>query len=194
MSIDQSAVDRMVFALRPPVIAVTTHFEGRDNGQIVLSGQAGSIIPDAMRMSVNICKPNFTHDLVMQSGVFALHLLRSDSEEALANSLGIVKALGGHSGHNGYKMGGLSIKRGVTGAPILSDTLMVVECRVAKAFDCDEMTYFLGDVVGCEKMAGGMPLDVAQLWSTLPKEWVEDYEHRHTSGLMATARKARGLA
>ena len=190
MSIDQAAVDRFVFALRPPVIAVTTHFEDRDNGQIVLSGQAGSIIPDAMRFSVNICKPNFTHDLVAQSGVFALHLLRSDSDEALANSLEIVKALGGHSGHDGDKMGGLRVKRGVTGVPILAD---VVECRVVKAFDCEEITLFLGDVVGCEKMAGGLPLDVARLWTTLPKEWVEEYEHRHTSGLMAASRKARGL-
>lgn len=193
MSIDQAAVDRFVFALRPPVIAVTTHFEGRDNGQIVLSGQAGSIVPDAMRFSVNICKPNFTHDLVAQSGIFALHLLRSDSDEALANSLEIVKALGGHSGHDGDKMGGLRVKRGVTGAPILADALSVVECRVVKAFDCEEMTLFLGDVVGCEKMAGGLPLDVARLWTTLPKEWVEEYEHRHTSGLMAASRKARGL-
>ena len=193
MSIDQAAVDRFVFALRPPVIAVTTHFEDRDNGQIVLSGQAGSIIPDEMRFSVNICKPNFTHDLVAQSGVFALHLLRRDSDEALANSLEIVKALGGHSGHDGDKMGGLRVKRGVTGVPILADALSVVECRVVKAFDCEEITLFLGDVVGCEKMAGGLPLDVTRLWTTLPKEWVKEYEHRHTSGLMAASRKARGL-
>ncbi|MEY2927583.1 MAG: hypothetical protein RL367_2060, partial [Pseudomonadota bacterium] len=32
MTIDQSALDRFVFSVRPPVFAVTTHFEGRDNG------------------------------------------------------------------------------------------------------------------------------------------------------------------
>jgi hypothetical protein len=54
MTIDQTALDRFVVGIRPPVVAVTTHFEGRDNGQIILSGGAGSVIPEAMRMSIVI--------------------------------------------------------------------------------------------------------------------------------------------
>jgi flavin reductase (DIM6/NTAB) family NADH-FMN oxidoreductase RutF len=173
---------------------VTTHCEGRDNGMIVLSGAAGSVIPDAMRMSVNICKSNFTHDLVMQSGVFAMHMLASGDEAALARSVKIVKALGGHSGRDGDKMNTLGTKRGITGAPILLDALSVVECRVVKSFDCDEMTFFLGDVVGNEKLARGLPLSAVQLWGTLEPEWIHDYERRHTDGLQAQARRDRGLS
>ncbi len=193
MTIDQSALDRFVMGIRPPVIAVTTHHEGRDNGMIVLSGAAGSVIPDAMRMSVNICKSNFTHDLVAGSGIFAMHMLASGDEEALACSAEIVRTLGGRTGHDGDKMAGLNIARGVTGAPILRDALSVVECRVIKAIDCDEMTFFLGDVVGNEKLARGLPLSAVQLWTSLPPEWIHDYERRHTEGLQAQARKARGL-
>lgn len=194
MTIDQAALDRFIVGIRPPVIAVTAHHAGRDNGMIVLSGAAGSIIPDAMRMSVNICKSNFTHDLVMDSGVFAMHMLASGDAEALARSVEVVKTLGGHSGRDGDKMGDLDIKRGVTGAPILLDALSVVECRVVKTFDCDEMTFFLGDVVANEKLARGLPLTAVQLWTALPAEWIHAYEQRHTEGLMAQARIARGLA
>jgi flavin reductase (DIM6/NTAB) family NADH-FMN oxidoreductase RutF len=193
MTIDQAALDRFIVGIRPPVIAVTTHCEGRDNGMIVLSGAAGSVIPDAMRMSVNICKSNFTHDLVATSGVFALHMLACGDAEALARSVALVKTLGGHSGRDGDKLGGLAIKRGVTGVPILLDALSVVECRVVKSFDCDEMTFFLGDVVGIEKLAKGLPLSINQLWAELPPEWTHDYERRHTDGLQAQARRDRGL-
>ncbi|MEY4501725.1 MAG: putative Flavoredoxin domain [Pseudomonadota bacterium] len=194
MTIDQSALDRFIVGIRPPVIAVTTHCDGRDNGMIILSGAAGSVIPDAMRLSINICKSNFTHDLVTQSGVFAMHMLASGDEAALARSVEIVQTLGGLTGRDGDKMAGLNIKRGITGAPILTDALSVVECRVIKAFDCDEMTFFLGDVAGNEKLAKGMPLSAVQLWGALPPEWTHDYERRHTDGLQAEARKARGLA
>jgi flavin reductase (DIM6/NTAB) family NADH-FMN oxidoreductase RutF len=193
MTIDQPALDRFITGIRPPVIAVTTHCEDRDNGMIILSGAAGSVIPDAMRLSINICKSNFTHDLVVRSGVFAMHLLASGDEDAIARSVEIVQTLGGHSGRDGDKMAGLNIKRGVTGAPILTDALSVVECRVVKSFDCDEMTFFLGDVVGNEKIAKGLPLSAVQLWGALPPDWIHDYERRHTDGLQAIARKDRGL-
>jgi flavin reductase (DIM6/NTAB) family NADH-FMN oxidoreductase RutF len=194
MTIDQGALDRFIVGIRPPVIAVTTHCDGRDNGMIVLSGAVGSVIPDAMRMSINICKSNFTHDLVLHSGVFAMHMLASDNEAALARSVEIVQTLGGKTGHDGEKMAGLATKRGVTGAPILIDALSVVECRVVRTLDCDEMTYFLGDVAGNEKLGKGMPLSAVQLWGALPPEWIHDYEQRHTDGLQAQARRDRGLS
>ena len=193
MTIDQSALDRFVFSLRSPVLAVTTHHEGRDNGLIILSGRSSSVIPDAMRMSVMISKPNLSHDLIAKSGVFAIHLLACEPADAIARSAEIIRTLGGHSGREGDKLAGLDIKRGVTGAPILRDALSVVECRVVKSLDCDETTFFLGDVVGAEKLAKGAPLDVARAWAELGEEWTSAYERRHNDGLIAKARLARGL-
>jgi flavin reductase (DIM6/NTAB) family NADH-FMN oxidoreductase RutF len=194
MTIDQTALDRFVFSIRSPVLSVTTHHEGRDNGLIILSGRASSVIPEAMRMSVMISKPNLSHDLIAKSGLFAIHLLTCDPADAVARSAEIIRTLGGHSGHHGDKMAGLAIKRGVTGVPILCDALSVVECRVVKSLDCDETTFFLGDVVSAEKLAKGMPLDVARAWAELGEEWTANYERRHNEGLIAQARLARGLA
>jgi flavin reductase (DIM6/NTAB) family NADH-FMN oxidoreductase RutF len=193
MTIDQAALDRFVTGIRPPVVAVTTQCKGRDNGMIVLSGAVASVIPDAMRMSVNICKSNFTHDLVLKSGIFAMHMLVSGDAEALARSAEIVTALGGHSGRDGDKMGCLNVKRGVSGAPVLLDALSVVECRVVQTFESEEMSIFVGDVIANEKLGKGLPLTAVQLWGALPPEWTHDYERRHTDGLQAQARIARGL-
>ncbi len=193
MSIDQSALDRFVFSIRSPVLAVTTHHEGRDNGLIILSGRASSVIPDAMRMSVMISKPNLSHDLIAKSGVFAIHLLASEPADSVAHSAEIIRTLGGHSGHEGDKMAGLATRRGLTGVPILCDALSVVECRVVKSLDCDETTFFLGDVIAAEKLAKGAPLDVAKAWAVLGEEWTASYERRHNDGLIAQARNARGL-
>lgn len=194
MTIDQSALGRFVLSIRSPVLAVTTSSGERDNGLIILSGLTGSIIPDAMRMSIMISKPNFSHDLIAASGIFAMHLLASNTAEALARSAKIVMTLGGQSGREADKMASLTTKRGVTGAPILCDALSVVECRVAKSFDCDEATIFLGDVVGAERFGKGLPLDVSRLWAELPAEWTTNYEHRHDDRLVSKALVARGLA
>jgi flavin reductase (DIM6/NTAB) family NADH-FMN oxidoreductase RutF len=81
----------------------------------------------------------------------------------------------------------------MTGAPILTDALSYVECRVARAFDCEEMTFFLGDVVAAQKLGKGLPLTAARLWTELPAEWRENYERSHDEKLVSKARKLRGL-
>jgi flavin reductase (DIM6/NTAB) family NADH-FMN oxidoreductase RutF len=199
MSIDPKAVGLMVRPVYSPVLAVTTYMDSpgearRDNGMIALGGGAGSILPEAMRITLGVEKPNFTHEMIMKSQVFVVHLLPTGPEEALAVALEIVKALGGHSGRTHDKIAPFRTKRGVTGAPILLDALLYVECRVAKAFDGDENTIFLGDVVAAERLGKGPALDVRRLWAELPAEWTTAYEHRHQDGLIAAARLARGLS
>jgi flavin reductase (DIM6/NTAB) family NADH-FMN oxidoreductase RutF len=193
MTIDPKAVGLIVQAFRSPVVAITVQADGRDNGMIALSGGPGSVIDDAMRLTVTVSKPNLTHDMMLSARAFALHLLPAEPAEALARSVQIAQDLGGHSGREGDKMAGLAIKRGVTGAPILLDALLYVECRLAKSFDCDEITLFLGDVVAAERLRKGPALDATRLWQALPEDWRQQYEQRHTDGLIAAARRARGL-
>jgi flavin reductase (DIM6/NTAB) family NADH-FMN oxidoreductase RutF len=189
----------MLRAVYSPVLAITTHVggpgeAGRDNGMIGLGGGPGSILREAMRFTIGASKPNLTHDLIMESQVFAVHILPAEPGEALTRSVEIVKELGGHSGRERDKLANFPTRRGETGAPILLDALLYVECRVAKSFDCDEMTLFLGDVVVAERLRKGPALDAAGLWAELPDDWREAYEHRHEVGLQAAARRARGLA
>jgi len=178
MSLDLKAADFFFMGLRPIPSAVTTICEGRTNGLMALSGNSVGIIPEAPRASVGITKYNFTHDLILNSGVFVLHVLGA-SEELLPTSLEILMTLGGSSGRDGDKLDTLATTTGVTGAPILTGALAYVEVEVTGSLDNDENTIFAGDVVGAGRNHPGTKLDIGTAWGNLPTEWIEDYEERH---------------
>lgn len=191
MTMDQSAALFALNGLRPYPVAVTTVTEQRSNGLIALSAGAGSVVPEAPRIVIGLTKFNLTHDMVLESGVFVMHLL-SAAPETLDASLGIIQALGGRSGRDGDKLAGLNTKAGVTGAPVLTDALVYVEARVVTSMDCQESTYFMGDVVAAERQGRGDRLDIGTAWRSLPPEWVAEYERNHEAQV-DHARRSRGL-
>ena len=192
MSLDLSAAEYTLSGLRPFPVAVTTIADGRANGLMSLSAGSGGIVPEAPHVTISLTKYNFTHDLVLESGVFAVHLLGNDPT-LIDASLAIIMGLGGSSGRDGDKMGAFATKPGETGTPILLDALTYVEARVVKAFDADENTIFLGDVVAAERLNPGGRLDIGEAWSKLPPEWIEKYELNHVPQ-MEHARRCRELA
>ncbi|MCW2573875.1 MAG: hypothetical protein JWO88_3933 [Frankiales bacterium] len=192
MTVDLKAAAFTLNGLRPYPVAVTTVSGGRSNGLIALSSGSGSILAEAPRVMIGLTKFNLTHDMVVESGVFAMHLLATGSEELLAASMDIIMALGGSSGRDGDKLSGLRTKDGVTGSPILLDALTYVEGRVVNSMDADENTVFLADVVGSERLSKGERLGIGEAWGKLPPEWVEEYERNHEAQL-EDARRHRGL-
>jgi flavin reductase (DIM6/NTAB) family NADH-FMN oxidoreductase RutF len=131
-----------------PLVAITTTANGRSNGLIANSAQRASLVPSQPRISVYISKPNVSHDLVLASGLFTIHLLRADQWD-------VVEALGFHSAREGRdKLAAFAVRRGQTGCPVLTDVRASFECRVVNAMDAGAATFFLGDVVD---VAGGEP-------------------------------------
>jgi flavin reductase (DIM6/NTAB) family NADH-FMN oxidoreductase RutF len=190
--LDLSAAEYTLSGLRPFPVAVTTICDGRANGLISLSAGAGGIVPEAQRVTISLTKYNLTHDLVMQSGVFAMHLL-SNEPDTIDASLAIIMGLGGSSGRDGDKMGAFATKPGETGSPILVDALSYVEGRVCGTLDAEENSIFLADVVGAERFRKGGRLDIGEAWSKLPPAWIEQYERNHEPQL-EHARRCRGLS
>ena len=191
MPLDLSAAEYTLTGLRPFPVAVTTICDGRTNGLISLSAGAGGIVPEAQRVTISLTKYNLTHDLVMQSGVFAMHLL-SNEPDTIDASLAIIMGLGGSSGRDGDKMSAFATKPGETGSPILLDALSYVEGRVVGTLDAEENSIFLADVIGAERFRKGGRLDIGEAWSKLPPEWIEQYERNHEPQL-EHARRCRGL-
>ncbi len=192
MTLDLSAADYALAGLRPYPIAVTTIDDGELNGLISLSAGSASIIPDAPRATIALTKYTKTHDMVRNSGVFAMHLLGASPEAAFDASLQIIMGLGGRSGRDGDKIAQFRTKAGVTGSPILLDANSYVECRVVHQFDMDESTMFIGDVIAAERLSPGSRLRINDAWKRLPREWIETYERNHAPQL-AHARRSRGL-
>jgi flavin reductase (DIM6/NTAB) family NADH-FMN oxidoreductase RutF len=183
MSLDLKAADYTLSGLRPFPVAVTTVLDGRANGLMSLSAGAASIVPESPRVTISLTKYNLTHDMVLRSGVFAMHLLGATPDETLQASLNILMTLGGSSGRDGDKLARLATKPGVTGSPILLDALSYVEGRVVHSLDVDESTIFVADVVASERLRDAERLRVGPAWSELPKEWIEQYERNHVSQL-----------
>lgn len=159
-----------------PLLAVTTAHAGRTNGQIAVAGLAASILPEAPRVVVELWKANFTHDLVLASRVFALHLLPAAPDDALQRSLGLIRTLGFRSGRDADKLAGIPLQPGVTGSPILQDALSYVEARVVGTLDGGDMTVFLADVVAGERLRDGEPLQWKTARERMPAEWLAEYD------------------
>jgi flavin reductase (DIM6/NTAB) family NADH-FMN oxidoreductase RutF len=191
MALDLKAADATLAGLRPFPTAITTVLDGRANGLMSLSASAGGIVPELPRITISLTKYNFTHDMVVQSGVFVMHLL-SNEPDMIDASLAILMGLGGSSGREGDKMAAFATKPGETGAPILLDALSYVEGRVCGSLDAEENTIFLADVVGAERLRKGGRLNIGEAWSKLPPEWVAQYERNHEPQL-ESARRYRGL-
>ncbi|HEX5586469.1 MAG TPA: flavin reductase family protein [Acidimicrobiia bacterium] len=186
------AADYTLGGLRPFPVAITTVLDGRANGLMSLSAGTASIIREAPRVTVGLTKYNLTHDMTLASGVFAMHLLCAD-DDIVDESLNILMTLGGRSGRDGDKLGGLRTKVGVTGVPILLDTLAYVEARVCGSLDNEENTIFVGDVVASERFRPrGKRLDIGAAWKQLPPEWITEYDHNHEPQL-ADSKRRRGI-
>jgi flavin reductase (DIM6/NTAB) family NADH-FMN oxidoreductase RutF len=179
-------------ALWSPLLAITTHHQGRSNGMVAGTGVFASLVPEAPRVLVEITKTSLTHDLVLASRVFALHTLPATPDDALKTSLSLVRTLGMRSGHDGDKMGGLAARPGVTGSPILAETLTYVEGRVVGTLDAEELTIFLADVVGGGRHRSGELLTLQALREKLPKEWMGEWATSRERQV-AEARRRRGL-
>jgi flavin reductase (DIM6/NTAB) family NADH-FMN oxidoreductase RutF len=192
MTIDLAAADTVLAGLRPFPIAVTTIDGDVANGLISLSAGSASIVPELPRATVSLTKYNKTHDMLVNSGVFVMHMLSAGPDE-IGASMDILMTLGGSSGRDGDKIATLRTKPGVTGAPILLDAHSYVECRITGMLDNDENTIFVGDVVGAGVFSTEQRLRIGEAWGKLPHEWVEQYEANHEPQLQS-ARDLRAAA
>jgi flavin reductase (DIM6/NTAB) family NADH-FMN oxidoreductase RutF len=89
-------------------------------------------------------------------------------------------------------MAGLATRSGVTGCPILAETLTYVEARVVATMDGDELTVFLADVVGGGRHQNGDPLTLSVLRQHLPKDWLGEWAASRERQIRE-ARRRRGL-
>src|SRR5258708_19621740 len=81
------AVYQLLRHLTSPVVAITSERAGKRNGMIADSAVRASIVPTIPRISVYIHKFNYSHDMILETGRFVLHLLRTD-QFALIPQLG----------------------------------------------------------------------------------------------------------
>jgi flavin reductase (DIM6/NTAB) family NADH-FMN oxidoreductase RutF len=155
-----------------PVAAVTTSAGGVRNGFIVNSAQRASLVPSVPRVSLYISKPNFSHDLVLASGVFTVHLLRTEQWS-------VIRQLGLQSARDvADKLAPLATRRGITGCPVLTDVRASFECRIVNTMDSGAATFVLGDIVDMQEGEPGAVMTSGYFREHMPADLRHDYEQR----------------
>jgi flavin reductase (DIM6/NTAB) family NADH-FMN oxidoreductase RutF len=172
---DDNSPRATLAALWAPLVAVTTRHGDRMNGQIIVAAMPGSILPDAPRVVIELWKSNLTHDLVLASGIVALHLLDGTPGPRLDASMQVVRALGMHSGRDGDKLSSFATRVGANGCPILTEALTYLEATITASLDADEATIFLADVTAGARLHEGTPLTLPQFNAALPEDWRDEY-------------------
>ena len=151
-----------------PVVAITAERAGRRNGMISDAATRASIVPDVPRLMILVHKFNYTHDMVFDTGRFAVHALHR-------GQLDVVERLGFHSGRDGDKLADLPHRLGALGCPILDDCWAWFECRVINAMDTGSSTCFLGEVADLGRGPGKELMSPGWMRANIPDEWKESY-------------------
>ncbi len=170
-SIDPQRLAPLMGRLWAPLAAVTTACDGKANAQIAVSIAAASIVPSRPRITVQIYKSNYSHQLIQASGIFAVNFLRQDQ-------LALIKQLGLVSGRDTDKLAGVDCRQGATGSPILSRCWGYLDCRVVNAMDGGDMTCFLADVLEGDSLSDEEPLWWRNARRLLPLEWAAEWDRR----------------
>ena len=176
--------------LTSPVVAITSERGGKHNGMIADSAIRASIVPTIPRVSVYIHKFNYSHDLIFETGRFALHLLRDDQFE-------LIHRLGFASGRARDKLADVPHRLGTLGVPVLDDCYASFECRVANVMDTGSSTCFLGVAVevghGTAGRAVGNVMTAAHFRANMPAEWRGEYEALLRAAQAYAAERSRDI-
>ena len=161
----------MMGNLWSPLVAVTSHSQGKSNAQIAVGIGAASIVPSAPRVIIQIYKRNLSHGLIIESGAFALNFLREDQLDLIAD-FGLV------SGRSVDKLAGVEYRLGTSGSPILDDCFGYLDCRVINAMDAGDMTCFLGQVLDGKTLNQGDLSWWRQAQRLLPAQVMEEWDRK----------------
>lgn len=154
--------------LTSPVVAITCLRGKRKNGMIVNSAMRASLSPDRPLVSIYVHKFTYSHDIIFETGKFALHVLDK-------SQMDVVYKLGFKSGREADKFKDLPHRTGKLGLPILKDCYSYFECEVVNAMDTGGSTCFLGSVVNGGSGGGTGVLESDHMRNAMSDEWKELY-------------------
>lgn len=118
------------------IYVLTTQFEESMNGMIASWVSQVSFEPPLFMVAIH---PNrYSHELLKQSGHFALHIISKEQKDLPARFKGPDAK---------EKFKSIDLENGVTGCPILADCIGCMECRVIQSLSPGNHTLFIGEVV-----------------------------------------------
>ena len=120
------------------VAVVTSKRKNDINGLSVAWMTQVSYSPPLVMVCVG--KEKYTHELIDDSGVFAINILSERQRD-------VAKLFGRQSGRTSNKFNDIDYDLKKSGAPILKDCLAYVDCTVHKSIDVGDTTLFVGEIL-----------------------------------------------
>jgi len=149
MPVDPETLRSMMRSWATGVTIVASAHDGQRHGMTVSSFTSVSLEPPLVLVSLE--KASRTHKLVEQAGRYSVCVLRQ-GQQAISDRFG------GRETEESDRFDGLPVRPGLTGMPILSESLAYLECAVVAAHDAGTHTLFLGEVQAAAGPDGGAPL------------------------------------
>ncbi|MEN8144088.1 MAG: flavin reductase family protein [Gemmatimonadota bacterium] len=150
--------------LTSPMVAVTTRVGDKLNGMVLNSAIRASLVPGVQRVSFYVFKGHLTHEMLVASGRYVLHLTSRDQWDE-------IWALGFASGRDADKLEGLSYSLSDTGLPILERCYAWMECEVVNVMDAGPATFFMGEIKEMGRGSGEEMMDSDYFREHMPDEW-----------------------
>lgn len=131
------------------VAVVTTRLGGHLHG--MTANSVTSVSLDPLLVLVCVDKGAETHDILVQSGVFAVSILAQ-------GQAGIAERFAKKAPGHGHAIVDVPHFFAVTGSPVIDGCLAYLDCRTAARYEGGDHTIFLGDVLEAKEVAKGEPL------------------------------------
>lgn len=131
---------RVLWTLPYGLYIVGSHFEDRTNGMTL--NWATQLSFDPKLIGIGVEKPAVTHELIERSGVFTLCTVARADRAIIRKFTKPVDV-----DRSAMTLNGFGFHDGVTGAPILDQSVAYLECEVREAPSYGNHTFFVGEVV-----------------------------------------------
>ena len=130
-------------------IITTTDADGNPKGMTASAFSSVSLNPPLILVS--LAQSLYTHQLMQQSGFFAVNILGTNHMEWAKLFAGMMPEIEDRFAHTSYT-------QGETGAPILPDVVGWVECKTYATQAAGDHTIFVGEVVAAGSHQVNTPL------------------------------------
>jgi flavin reductase (DIM6/NTAB) family NADH-FMN oxidoreductase RutF len=132
-------------AISHGVYVITVKTTERING--MTAAWVSQVSMNPLLIMVSIAPARFTHNLIKESGYFAINVLDEDTMNYGA-------VFGFKSGRKADKFQNIAYFEAPNGSPALNDALAYVECKVTDIFRAGDHDLFIGEVVSAKLMRG----------------------------------------
>ena len=134
---------KAMFKLGYGLYVLTSRTGEKDNGCII--NTVAQVTSNPNRISITVNKDNYTHDMIVESGIFNVSVLTNEVPFAVFQRFGF------QSGRNCDKFEGYdSVKRGENGVLYCTEyTNAFISGKVVNQMDLGTHTMFIADVTDC---------------------------------------------